>query len=215
MAILVCYCVRLVQLFAEINHDGTLRVQKKRRKPSSNEKASSAVDAAKRFLEEVKMEEKEDGVVADNDDDEMEKKANNQHALAPTEGEQLEGISPDIRDKQVDSNEDTVTCNEVAQHKQRDSNEGSVTCNEIAEDNQNDLNEGSVICIEIIEDKQNDPNESPMTYNKEETNPTNEAVTQPCNGELSKEQVEITRSYEKSKPPANFLSGTVTISNFY
>ena len=202
----------MVQLFAEINHDGTLRVQKRRRKASSNERTGSVVEAAKQFLEEVKMEEKEEeGPMAD---DEVAKSSEQQHtAVLPVVEGNEDGLTKntvaDVKTaEQLDSNKGTVTCNEIVEHKHDDPNEGLVTCNE---GKQNDPSEDSVISNVVTEDKQNDGS---VTYNEANTNPTDETA-EPCNGELTKEQVsnENVRGHEKNEqPPADFLSGTVEYS---
>ena len=184
-------------MFAELNHDGTLRVQKRRRKPSSNERTGSVVDAAKQFLEEVKMEEKVERPMGG--DDEMEKSSDQHTAVSAV----LESIKDEVT-------EHTVADIKIAQ--QLDSNKGSVTCNEIVEHKQNDPNEGSVTSNEIAEDKPSNPNEGSVTYNEANANPADGTA---CNEELTKEHVksENWRDREKSEqPPADFLSGTVEYS---
>lgn len=187
-------------MFAEVNHDGTLRVQKKRRKWSSNEKASSVVEAAKQFLEEVKMEEKEEKPTLDCDiDDGLEKKGNQHVVVENTE------------DKQQDPNEGSVACNEIVEDNHQDPNEGSVTCNKVAEDGQCDHDEVSVTFNEIVEVQQqhDHPNEGSMPCN-EVINPADGKIAEPSNGESAKEQVINENEYgEKSEPPSDFLSGTV------
>ena len=197
----------MLQLFAEINHDGTLRVQKRRRKGSSNERTGAVVEAAKQFLEEVKMEGKEEeGPMAD---DEVEKSSVQHTAVPPV----VEVTVTDIKTaEQLDFNKDTVSCNEIVEeHKLNGPNEGSVPCNEILEDKQNDPSEGSVTSNEVTEDKLNDPNEGSVTCNEAHTNPTDETA----DGELAREQVsdENVRGREKNEQPsADFLSGTVESS---
>jgi len=154
------------------------------------------VDAAKQFLEEIKMEEeKKERSTADDDiDDSDTEKKSDQCAVVSVMGV--------TEDEQPDPNEGPVTCNEVVEDKHHDLNENTVTCNEVIENKQPDLNEGSV----SYEDKLHDPIESTVT--NKESSTADGAITEPSNGELTKEQENV-RGREKSEAPTNFLSGMV------